>query len=142
MRTELAPTQWTASALLRSQFHHVHRRTLLSLEGSQSGAAIDVARLVLCEDLTVNAFLLGRQPLALFAWQGRTGLSELPRLVPPIDWRAWAARVQLDVELLRHYAEAVYSATDDMLSVPLSDSTVCVLNALLLTHCVALPAAN
>lgn len=121
------------NALLRAQLHDVHQQTLLALDRSQPGALKVAARLVVCEDLTVSAFVLARQPLALSAWFGRTGLSELPRLGAAIDWRAWAARVHVNAPCLREYAGAVYSVTDATLDAPLGGWSVCALNSLLLT---------
>ena len=37
-------------------------------------------------------------------------MSELPPQAPP--WNEWAGRVQVDVEALHSYAQAVYQATD------------------------------
>lgn len=133
MTTEVAPKQSSADALLRAQLRYAHQHTLLALDRSHPDIAKVAARLVVSEDLTVSAFVLARQPLALSSWHGRTGLSELPRLGAPIDWRAWATRVRVSVGYLRGYAEAVYSATDAALDEPLSDWSVCALNALLLT---------
>ena len=133
MTTEVAPAQCAAYALLRSQLRYAHHHTLRALDRSHPGMAKVAARLVVCEDLTVSGFVLARQPLAFSSWYGRTGLSELPRLGAPIDWQAWATRVRVNVGWLRGYAQAVYSATDATLDTPLSDWSVCALNALLLT---------
>ncbi len=136
-----------AGALLRWQFRLVHR--LLDTAVDQLGDAADgrcaacacFAQAVLCEDLSVNAVLAGRQPLALSSWAGRTGMSELPRLAGPADWHAWGRSVRLDLSRLRPYARAVYASTDTYLATlsedglePLGGETpACLLSALLLT---------
>jgi hypothetical protein len=64
--------------------------------------------------MLVNGVLQARRPLALTAWLGRTGMSELPPIVCQTDddRGGWAARVSIDVAALRGYAGAVYAATD------------------------------
>src|ERR1700736_3869599 len=70
-----------------------------------------------------------------------TGVSEMPSLADPTDWRAWAQRMRLDFAELRPYARAVYASTDanlaalrdDALDQPPDETPACVLNALLLT---------
>ena len=118
------PGPLSARDLLRRQFRLAH--TLLETAVEQfptdafhrgpSGMAAPTgaryAQVVLCEDLSVNGLLARGTPLALSAWAGRTGLSELPPLVGTVDWRAWAHRVRLDRAKLRRYAQAVYASTD------------------------------
>jgi hypothetical protein len=86
-----------------------------------------------CEDLTVNGILAARTPLALSTWRGRTGLSELPPLMAPIDWRSWARSVRFNQLEFRSYARAVYAATDTYLALEHPELTACLLSALLLT---------
>jgi len=121
---QVAQIQCSVDALLRLQLRYAHHHAERALDRSHPAAAKVAARLVVCEDLTVSAFVLARQPLALSSWHGRTGLSELPRLGAPIDWRGWAARVDVNVGCLRDYAEAVYAATDAALDSPLSEWSV------------------
>jgi len=102
-----------AAALLRWQFRRAHE--LLDATVDPAGAA-RYARVVLCEDIGVNGVLAGRRPLALSTWTGRTGMSALPALGTPIDWRAWARTVRLDLARVRRYARAVYDATDAYLA--------------------------
>jgi hypothetical protein len=127
------PGAESASALLRSQFQLAHRLLGASIDELTMEAATCYAQGVLREDLTVNGVLEARAPLALSEWRGRTGLSELPLLAVPIDWRSWAQRVRFDLADFRWYAQAVYAATDAYLAREQSESTVCLLSALLLT---------
>jgi len=122
----------SANALLRWQFRLAHGLLGASLEALPTQAAACHAQAVLCEDLTVGV-LASRAPLALSSWQGRTGLSELPRLCAPIDWSVWAVNVRFDPTGYRPYAEAVYASTDAYLALEQAESTACLLSALLLT---------
>jgi hypothetical protein len=142
----------SASALLRRQFRLAHafldatidRLTMETAQrrvpGTVASAGACYAQVVLCEDLSVNGVLAAGMPLALSTWAGRTGLSELPLLAAPTDWRAWARRVRLDLTPLRLYAQAVYAATDTYIAAlpddaldPARDETrSCILSALLL----------
>ncbi len=140
--------------LLRWQFRLMHRlldtvADEISAEHSRGHSPGIVARagacyaqIALCEDVSVHSALAVGPPLALTNWAGRTGLSELPSLVGPIDWRAWACRVRLaDVTALRAYALAVHTMTetclvalaDDALDPPHDALSARLLSALLLT---------
>ncbi len=149
MRPHTSPS---ASALLCRQFQRAHacldaaldRLTVGTVErypaDTVAVAETRYAKVVLCEDLSINGVLAAGAPLALSTWAGRTGLSELPALAAPTDWRVWARRVRLDLRALRPYARAVYAATDTYLAA-LPDEALdpgrdelrpCVLSALLL----------
>jgi hypothetical protein len=153
MSSSAAGGALAARALLRRQFGLAHDLFDAAMDGlaaeaihqrlhggaAQAGACY--AQAILCEDLSVNAVLAARTPLALSTWAGRTGLSELPPFAGPTDWSAWSRRVQLDLAALRRYAQAVYAATDACLTA-LPDEALdaargarpaCLLSALLLT---------
>src|SRR6266436_6581569 len=99
----------SATALLRWQFRLAHelldavidRLTTQAAHwrppGTAATAGACYAQVVLCEDLGVNGVLAAGTPLALSLWVGRTGLSELPPLAGPTDWRTWARGVRLDL---------------------------------------------
>ena len=147
------PRTPSSSALLRWQFHRAHTCLDAAIEGlttemaqrcapgTAASAGVCYAQIVLCEDLSVNGVLAAGTPLALSTWVGRTGLSDLPPLAGPIDWRAWAQRVRLDLATLRRDAHVVYAATDRYLAAlpdsvrdPARDETwTWLLSALLLT---------
>ena len=110
--------------------------------GSDASAGVRYAHIVFREDLSVNGVLGPGKPLALSTGSGRTGLSEIPPLLPgPGDWRAWAHRVRLDPRRLRAYARAVYASTDayiaaladEALDLTRVETPVCLLSALLLS---------
>ncbi len=105
--------------------------------GGTAPAGACYAHVVWCEDLSVGGLLADGAPLALSAWAGRTGLSELPPLAAGPDWRAWACRVRLDLPGVRRYARAVYGSTDAYLAAlpdrALPEQPAWLLGALLLT---------
>jgi len=73
------------------------------------------AHCVLSEDFLINGMLKGSAPLAVSAWAGKLGLSEPPP--PPTEpWDKWGRKVQVDVQALREYAQAVYKASDEYLA--------------------------
>jgi hypothetical protein len=143
----------SSRALLRWQFQRAHACLDAAIDGlnpeavqrcapgTAASAGVCYAQIVLCEDLSVNGVLAAGTPLALSTWRGRTGLSDLPPLAAPTEWRAWARRVRLDLPALRRYARAVYAATDRYLAAvpddgrdPARDETwPWILSALLLT---------
>jgi DinB superfamily len=109
----------SARALLRWQFRVAHRLledTVQQLTtkpvASFASAWACYAHAVLCEDLSVNGILATGTPLAFSTWAGHTGVSEMPSLVEPTDWRGWARQVRLNLIQLRPYARAVYASTE------------------------------
>jgi hypothetical protein len=99
-------------ATLRSRFGKVHAALAARSDRAIAAVCAPYGLLLVCEDVIVNGVLQAGQPLALSAWRGRTGMSELPPIVCRGDRGAWSARVRVDVADLRIYARAVYAATD------------------------------
>jgi uncharacterized damage-inducible protein DinB len=58
--------------------------------------------------------LVGGVPQGASSFAGKTGLSEPYPMEG--DWGEWARSVQIDLEALRQYAQAVYAAFDAQLS--------------------------
>jgi hypothetical protein len=153
MNSPLAEGPLSARALLRWQFRVAHELLEAAIErltteaihrhpaGTAASAGACYAQVVLCEDLSINGVLATGTPLAFSTWVGRTGVSEIPSLAAPTDWRTWAQKVRLDLTGLRPYARAVYASTeeyldalpDNALDQPRGETPACVLNALLLT---------
>lgn len=117
----------TAVALLRTQFESAHNW----IEGTMADVTADVANWVppgkpatiganyvhhaFGEDALINMALRGgAPPLAATTFAGRTG-SDTP---PPPDgqWGDWGRTVQVDPEVARSYAQAVYANTDAYLA--------------------------
>jgi hypothetical protein len=119
-------TQNNAVSLLRQQFQMGHQ----FLEGTLQGTGADhahwtppgkaqplganYAHIVVSEDALINSLLKGTAPLCASTWEGKVGLSEMPPQAPP--WNEWAGRVQVDLEALHSYAQAVYENTDSYLA--------------------------
>jgi uncharacterized damage-inducible protein DinB len=70
----------------------------------------NLAHVIVGEDFFLN-MVVGRQPLGLGAFAGKTGLSEPPPL--GMAWGEWAERVKIDVPVLQEYARAVFRATEE-----------------------------
>ncbi len=62
------------------------------------------------EDFFLN-MVVGRQPLAMGAYAGKTGVSEPHPMGGGYD--EWAKRVKIDLPQLREYVQAVFKNTED-----------------------------
>ena len=62
------------------------------------------------EDLFLN-MVVGRQPLAMGAYAGKTGISEPYPVQGGYD--EWAKRVEIDLPQLREYVQAVFKNTEE-----------------------------
>lgn len=114
------------TALLREYFKVGHE----FLEGTMQGVTSEMAHwtppgkaqplganyahVIISEDFLVNGVIRGAAPLLASTWEGRVGVSEFPPQAPP--WNDWANEVQVDLERLRGYGQAVYEATDNYLA--------------------------
>ena len=76
------------------------------------------AHVVAGADVTVNTILNARPPLMRNHGGGKAGLSKPPG---PGDWHEWAANLQIDLDIYRPYARAVYSCWAEYLK-SLSDN--------------------
>ena len=119
------------AALLRGQLKAAHD----VLEGTMQGVTPEMAawqppgtanslgatyaHVVVSEDGLLNGMGCGIMPLMAGSWAGKTGLSE----PPPLDgkWHEWGQRLTVDVDALRAYAQAVFTASDEYLA-SISDS--------------------
>ena len=104
------------AALLRWQFRLVHQSQDAVFDTLLVQEHAPYARVTVCEDLIINGVLAGGKPLALSTWRGQTGLSELPPLTTPTEWRAWASRVRIHPLSFRAYVSAVHASTDAYLA--------------------------
>lgn len=116
----------SAVNLLRSQFQHVCQ---LWLEGTMTGVTSEQAHwrpsglsapisaqyvhAVLGLDFVFLGMACGQAPLATSTFGFKIGVSEPP---PMGDWSEWADRVQVDLDAMRPYAQAVYAAIDNYLA--------------------------
>jgi hypothetical protein len=83
------------------------------LGGKTQPIAANYIHVLVSEDFLLNGAILGRAPLMASTFDGKTGFTEMP----PIGNRdEWPARIQIDLDAARAYAQAVYAATDDYLT--------------------------
>ncbi len=77
------------------------------------------AHLIFSEDVIVQGMLQGKQPLSETSFKNNTG-ADTP--MPPMDenWdkanAQWSKTVKINIPIMRQYAKAVFSATDDYLN--------------------------
>ncbi|HVP04541.1 MAG TPA: DinB family protein [Dehalococcoidia bacterium] len=79
--------------------------------GSAHPIGATYAHAVISEDFIVNMIIRGTPPLIMGEWGAKAGLSEPPP-PPGGDLLAWSNRVQIDLDAIKKYAQAVYSNTD------------------------------
>ncbi len=84
--------------------------------GKANPISASYAHVIMGEDFLVNAMLKGGPPLAMTAWAGKTGLSEMPPADPQINWFEWGRKVKVDLPAIRKYAQAVWSNSDSYLA--------------------------
>ena len=113
-------------ARLRQQFKTGHHFLEGTMEGVTSEMAhwtppgkaqplgANYAHILISEDFLINGLLKGAAPLLASTWAGKVGVSTLPPQAPP--WNDWAKEVQVELEALRSYGQAVYEATDNYLA--------------------------
>jgi DinB superfamily len=105
------------------QSHEVLENTLADVDatllnwqppGIANSIGANYAHIVTGEDFLVNALMRQGAPLLASSWADKTGLSEMP----PIGggMHEWGQRVQIDLTVLRAYAQAVYASTDEYLA--------------------------
>jgi hypothetical protein len=111
-----------AVSLLSQQIrsaHEIVEGTVADLTAEQAqwnpaGKAIAAGPLYVhvsaAEDLFLN-MVVGRQPLAMGAYAGKTGVSEPHPMGGGYD--EWAQRVKIDLPQLREYVQAVFKNTED-----------------------------
>jgi hypothetical protein len=128
MTADMHPTINELSTVLRQMFAQMHvwlestvrDLTAESCHWQPSGRVVPAGahyahHVMGSEDMIFNLVIRKATPLALGAWQGKTGVSELhPK--PMSAWDDWARRVQIDVPAVREYAQAVYANTDAYLA--------------------------
>ena len=128
----------TAVNLIRAQIqsgHETFEGTLADVsneEAHRNPGGLDnpigamYAHLLTSEDGIVNGMLKSGAPLFASEYAGKAGFSEPPP-APSEDtpglpnWHEWAGKVEVDLDALREYAQAVYATTDAHLAT-LSDA--------------------
>ena len=77
--------------------------------GTANPIAAELIHLIAAEDMFLN-MMVGRQPLAMGDYAGKTGASE-PH--PTGNYGDWAKRVEADMPQVRDYMQAVFKSTED-----------------------------
>jgi hypothetical protein len=87
--------------------------------GTANPLGATYAHAIVAEDRIVNGLLNGKTPLSASDWAGKTGESEpMPRF-DTNEWSRyydWTRKVRINLNQMRHYAQAVYKNTEDYLS--------------------------
>jgi DinB superfamily len=78
------------------------------------------AHAVCTEDAVFQIFIKGNSPLFLSTWAERTGISE-PRMRADLEW---ARDLKVDLALLKHYRDAVFSKTEAYLETVSGDELI------------------
>ena len=77
--------------------------------GEANPIAAELLHLISAEDMFLN-MMVGRQPLGMGAFAGKTGASE-PH--PMGNYSDWAKRVKVDLPQVKDYMQAVFKSTED-----------------------------
>ena len=72
------------------------------------------AHMVVTEDIGIQAGARGGAPMMATSWTGKTGIPDPEQALNTT--LEWAQTVQIEVEALRAYAQAVYAASDEYLA--------------------------
>lgn len=90
--------------------------------GNMNPIGATYVHILLSHDGLVNGMLRKKPPIFLTpTWKDNIGLSEMPPMPGPgtqglPDWSDWARRVQIDMEPLKTYAQALYTDMDEYLA--------------------------
>jgi hypothetical protein len=116
-----------AVTLLRAQFQTAHQfmeETMADVTpamahwlppGRANPLGASYAHVLFGEDMIIQGVLKQTAPLFAGSWADRLGVSE-PMPMPSAggeEYYAWTHRVQVDLDALRAYGQAVYAATDE-----------------------------
>lgn len=116
----------SAAALLRGQYKSAHDILEATVQDVTSEMAhwsppgianplgATYAHVAAGEDFILHGMVRGAAPLIASTWAGKAGLSELPPAGGA--WSDWGRAVQVDLDQLRPYAQAVYAETDSYLA--------------------------
>ena len=71
--------------------------------------------ILLTQDEVANEAIKGGAPLSTTTWTGKVGISELPPAEEVTAWAQWARLVQVDLDALNAYGQAVQTSVDQLL---------------------------
>ena len=116
-----------APSILRQQFKECNDWLETSMKGvtpeqahwKPAGTANPLgatyAHALMTQDYVANLAIKGGAPLATTTWANKLGISEPPPKDEITAWAQWARLVQVDLEALKAYGQAVAVSVDQML---------------------------
>lgn len=84
--------------------------------GSANPLGATYAHALMTQDFVANMAIQGGAPLAMTTWANKVGISEPPPSEEITAWAQWARLVQVDLEALKAYGQAVTASVDQMLT--------------------------
>ena len=86
--------------------------------GKAHSVAANYVHVIVQEDVIISALLKDEKPLFASTFANATGISEIPPLPTTelVNWHEWGERVQIDLEAMFAYRQAVYQNTADYLA--------------------------
>ncbi len=116
-----------AVSLLRQQFKECNEWLEATMQGvtpeqahwKPAGKANPLgatyAHTLMTQDFVANSDIKGGAPLAATTWAKKIGISEPPPMDVITEWAQWARLVQVNLEALRAYGQAVRDSVDQVL---------------------------
>ena len=113
--------------MLRQQFKECSDWLGATMQGVTSGQAhwkptgtanplgATYAHALLTLDVVANVAIKGGAPLSATTWATKVGISEPPPVDDVTSWGPWARLVQVDLDALRAYGQAVQGSVDQVL---------------------------
>ena len=83
--------------------------------GTANPLGATYAHILLTQDLVANVPIKGGASLSATTWANKVGISEPPPSEEVTAWAQWARLVQVDLDGLRAYGEAVRTSVDQVL---------------------------
>ncbi len=84
--------------------------------GSANPLGATYAHALMTQDYVANLAINGGAPLAATTWANKVGISEPPPTDEITAWAQWARLVQVDLQALKAYGQAVAASVDQMLT--------------------------
>ena len=84
--------------------------------GTANPLGASYAHILMTQDIVANVAIKGGAPLSATTWANKVGISELPPAEEVTAWAQWARLVQVDLDALSAYGEAVRTSVDQVLT--------------------------
>ena len=114
--------------LLRQQFKECNEWLAATMNGVTSDLAhwkppgtanplgASYAHILMTQDIVANVAIKRGAALSTTTWVNRVGISELPPDDEVTAWAQWARLVQVDLDALNEYGQAVQASVDQVLT--------------------------